>query len=516
MPMTSPDTLTLPDGKLFTSSLSYTDADRRGTIVLLVASGLSTLAVLILLTVIVSSAFKSHGTKSPNSFVRSPAIGYFLSLFLCDVLQAVGSFMNVKWLVKMEIESGTFCTAQAVVKQTADVGIAFCTTSSIDRSKMIAFHTFHVFFSDLPARRSTMCGILISGWSATGAVVIAGPATMQPDEHGPFYGITDGRCFITDSYNLQRGLLDYMIMILSATCAFIIYIVISRRLHSASQRKSEKPSETLYLKKLGRQMLLYPVAYVLLILPITVERSITWFGHGHVSLAATTFCNTVYLLSGLVHAILFICTRPMLADRDAVPQIIISRPHFLESSVSITPSRPEFGKRERASIDDTFESYDISHVEANRDFSDITDSDAGSGSESQGEKRAWRLSTASFSSESDAPDAEVLSDESIRRRVYSPDPDHARESDYYSHSAVDAQFEIVSDFVDVHLGADVERAASTLYSLPLPSMPPLSPMHYYTSPDHGWLARTVEEQQDGSARDTRQTAGSLLDYYTGR
>ncbi|TFY73252.1 hypothetical protein EWM64_g10760, partial [Hericium alpestre] len=367
MPMTSPDTLTLPDGKLFTSSLSYTDADRRGTIVLLVASGLSTLAVLILLTVIASSAFKSHGTKSPNSFVRSPAIGYFLSLFLCDVLQAV-------------------------VKQTADIGIAFW-------SLMIAFHTFHVFFSDLPARRSTMCGILISGWSATGAVVIAGPATMQPDEHGPFYGITDGRCFITESYNLQRGLLDYMIMILSATCAFIIYIVISRRLHSTSQRKSEKPSETLYLKKLGRQMLLYPVAYALLILPVTVERSVTWFGHGHVSLAATTFCDTVYLLSGLVHAILFICTRPMLADRDAVPQIVISKPHFLESSVSITPSRPEFGKREQASMNDTFESYDISHVEANRDFSDITDFEASSGSEQ--ETRAWRLSAASFSSESD-------------------------------------------------------------------------------------------------------------------
>ena len=51
---------------------------------------------------------------------------------------------------------------------------------------MIAVHTFNVLFLRLNLRRYVMWVALTGGWCFIGAVVIAGPATLDTVNRGPF------------------------------------------------------------------------------------------------------------------------------------------------------------------------------------------------------------------------------------------------------------------------------------------------------------------------------------------
>jgi len=90
-------------------------------------------------------------------------------------------------------------------------------------------------------------------------------------------------------------------------------------------------------------MLLYPVAYTIIILPIAVAR----FTGGDVPFGVTIFCDTIYLLSGAVNAILFTATRRILPPKSIIPgRFVISHPKLLassleEGSVSYLPSEDE-------------------------------------------------------------------------------------------------------------------------------------------------------------------------------
>jgi len=81
-------------------------------------------------------------------------------------------------------------------------------------------------------------------------------------------------------------------------------------------------------------MLLYPIAYTILILPIACCRFSEWTGH-KVPVAATIFSDFIYLLSGLVHVVLFASTRRILPPRSIIPKFLISGPRALLSSTDV-------------------------------------------------------------------------------------------------------------------------------------------------------------------------------------
>lgn len=54
------------------------------------------------------------------------------------------------------------------------------------RNLIIAVHTFNVLFLRLNLRRYVMWVALTGGWCFIGALVIAGPATLNTVERGPF------------------------------------------------------------------------------------------------------------------------------------------------------------------------------------------------------------------------------------------------------------------------------------------------------------------------------------------
>jgi hypothetical protein len=48
-------------------------------------------------------------------------------LFFADLVQALGAVMDVKWVNDGKVEIGNFCTAQGVIQQLGETGVAITT-----------------------------------------------------------------------------------------------------------------------------------------------------------------------------------------------------------------------------------------------------------------------------------------------------------------------------------------------------------------------------------------------------
>ncbi|KAH9012904.1 hypothetical protein EDB85DRAFT_1900043 [Lactarius pseudohatsudake] len=384
--------ITLEDGS-FPIISTYTVSQSHAVIALVVASCISLIATVGLLSAIAISAFNTRMVKNPNMFVRTHVVFYFISLLLSDILQAIGSIMNSAWVTEQAVIYDSLCTAQGVIKQTADVGIALW-------SLVIATRTFLVLFLRVPDKRYTMWITLIANWSLLGAIVIAGPATTS-DKLGPFYGISGIWCWISPNYSTKRIALDYMVMFISALLAFILYLLVFLKMrgivraqpHSTSVASADRERNEKYEHKLARQMLLYPIAYTILILPIACCRFFAWTGH-EVPFGVTIFSDFIYLMSGLVHVVLFASTRRILPPRSMIPKFLISNPQALLTSTALP--------------DGEFDSY----------YDDATS------------ERSWYATEKKSGRVIEAPDTRnpfadpVLPpiDEAVIRRVRSPDP----------------------------------------------------------------------------------------------
>ncbi|KAI0047553.1 hypothetical protein FA95DRAFT_1492348, partial [Auriscalpium vulgare] len=331
----------LPDGSDFITKTTYTVSQSHGVITLIVASCFSLTAVIGLLAAIAMSAFNTRHAKSPNMFVRTNIVAFFISLLVADILQAVGSIMNAQWVRAQAVEAGTLCTAQGMIKHAADVSIAVW-------SFIIAVYTFLTLVAKMQLkRRLIMWCTLLGGWSAVAAIVIAGPATLNRNQYGPYYGISGEWCWITGEYKVQRIALDYLIMFMSALFSLFLYAVVFYRLRGkilarppSRIRPTEKERQTHFDSTLAKQMLLY-FAYIITILPIAVARFTVWSGHD-VPFDVTIFCDTIYLLFGLVNTVLFVTTRRILPPRSVIPKFLISQPELIETTAAAGNDDPYY------------------------------------------------------------------------------------------------------------------------------------------------------------------------------
>ncbi|KAF8893925.1 hypothetical protein BD779DRAFT_1660755 [Infundibulicybe gibba] len=269
------------------------------------------------------SAFNTRGSLDQHLFVRTHVAAYFVSLLICDLLQALGSILNLRWIQAIAIEYGDICVLQGVLKQTSDVGTAVWTL-------VIGLHTFCLLFLEMRLRRFALWGTLISGWSAIATIVIAGPGALDTDKRGPFFGISGYWCWISPEYGTERITLDYMIMFLAAVISFVFYILIFLRLrgniirygwHVRLRRMGSEKNQYRGGLRLGddqaiaiaKQMLLYPASGLpILILPIATARFTAWAGYSVPYEATFLGRGAVFLLSGVINVILFTTTRRIL------------------------------------------------------------------------------------------------------------------------------------------------------------------------------------------------------------
>jgi len=340
------DAIQLPNGSELILRMPYSASEVHGITVLVVVSCISLVAVLGLLVTIAISAFNTRTSPNQHLFVRTHVAAYFVSLLLCDLLQAIGSILNANWIRQMGVEVGDICVLQGVFKQTSDVGAAFWTL-------VIGIHTFCLLFLQWRVRRFVLWATLVAGWSGIASVVIAGPATLDTAKNGPFFSISGYWCWISPHYPTERITLDYMIMFMAAFCSFVIYTLIFLRLrgnivlngwHIRFRMLNKETNVNLrghevttsnQAMAIAKQMLLYPVAYCGLILPIAATRFSSWSGRD-VPFEVTIFSGTVFLMSGLVNVILFTTTRRILPAKSvSIGKWSISRPRIIQHSSTL-------------------------------------------------------------------------------------------------------------------------------------------------------------------------------------
>ncbi|QRV85282.1 G protein coupled glucose receptor regulating Gpa2 protein [Ceratobasidium sp. AG-Ba] len=340
------------------------------------SSAVSTLALLVYIT---QYAFFSKDENNPlvrglRSFSRS-ALGAFLySLLISDFIQGAAFAVNFKWAADSGMRHSVACTAQGAVSQIGDLGGALW-------SLAIAYYTFSLLFLlKKPPVWVTRCCLGV-GWTLIFLLPILGPTVIQNvDKRGHFYGISGAWCWIGDGYQVERFIYVYMWIFLSLLSSLVLYGLVYLRFsgllyyehgrliwkksesglglgclvpwamhdtttvsfhvsgESGSGSNGTRPPNTAsfngvgkHLKKVARRLMLYPLVYSVVTVPVAICRLGAISGW-NAPLPLYIFSGITFSSSGLTNVILFIATRHSFIQRVAAIQ---PRIHIVTQQVTV-------------------------------------------------------------------------------------------------------------------------------------------------------------------------------------
>ncbi|KAI0827070.1 hypothetical protein BC628DRAFT_1318954 [Trametes gibbosa] len=290
------------------------------------------------------------GVRARSLCLRNTRIvPFFASLLIANILQAVGTLMNGKWAMHRTVVSGPFCRVQGGIKQAGNVAMALW-------SFTLSLHVFMLLFSRVAITRTLSWLLLFTGWYMIIFIVVIGPAAFETPQRGPYFGPTGFWCWITSEYPRQQFYLEYFLEFLSAVFSFFLYTAVLLRVRGNLVKTSgrwnlrfvphgerwvlaiRRDAVDGYMMHIAARMVWYPVAYTVLLIPVTIARFIMFSGRD-VPFRATIFADFVFNLQGFVNVILLLTTRQFLPDTDALP-MLTPRKHVSVSSpeaFGITP-----------------------------------------------------------------------------------------------------------------------------------------------------------------------------------
>jgi len=323
---------------------SFTFGERLGLVFIAQAACLSAFAVSFFLGYKLFSVLRNWYQPRPQmryeNHPPSHVDVYFINLMISDLIQAVGSIMNIGWVIHAGVIENELCIAQAALKQIGDVGVALSVM-------VISVHTFSVLFFKWTPSSSPLLAIFITGliW-----LIIILDTSIGYSTHEHYYGQNGYWCWITDSYRAEEITSEYLWMWLTAILNVFIYFLLFFCLRGniiASGRRVRwrwiKPEETwvvpdtsFHHTAIARQMLWYPIAYIAAILPISVARFLSFYDY-KVAFPWTVFGGVLLGLSGVINVTLYSLTRPSLLpsrlQRDSDPRLSILTSHVRRDSM---------------------------------------------------------------------------------------------------------------------------------------------------------------------------------------
>ncbi|KAI0315570.1 hypothetical protein OF83DRAFT_1173684 [Amylostereum chailletii] len=291
---------------------TYAALDHAWVSAIAAASALSALAVLQVAQLQIALPSK-HLTNHTH------VCSYLFSLLLSNALQAIGTLINVQWVVDGGVSGGMLCRAQGGVKQAGNVGTALW-------SFMLALHAFNLLFLRRPSTKLGNRLTLGIGWAAVALVVVLGPAALQTPAKGPYFGPSGFWCWITHAYPYEQLFLEYFFVRpplfapvpppRASHIAFFLYAALLLRVRGNIRRTADgkwslrwvAPGESWKLGlardyvdqsllRITAVVVWHPVAYTVLVLPITVTRFISFAGR-NVPSSATFLADLIYGLGG--------------------------------------------------------------------------------------------------------------------------------------------------------------------------------------------------------------------------
>lgn len=108
---------------------------------------------------------------------------YFISLLICNTLQAIGAALNTPWIPEGGVYFTDLCQVQGALKNAGNVGTAVW-------SFLLALHMFNLLF--LRARMNALSTTLtlIAGWFVILFVPLIGITVIETQSRGPYFGVS--------------------------------------------------------------------------------------------------------------------------------------------------------------------------------------------------------------------------------------------------------------------------------------------------------------------------------------
>lgn len=236
----------------------------------------------------------------------------FLNLVLADLLQSTAFIISFYWISKDAILAPTqACTAQGFLLHFGDVASAFFVLA-------IAMHTYTTAALGRRIQYSFFAICIGVVWALALLLTILGIAM-----YGRKYFVRAGAwCWVSNDYETERLALHYIWLFLSEFGLVIIYFLTffslrrqtTRMFADASSVGSVPNQRTVKaVNRITKLMMLYPMVYVVLTLPLSSVRM--WsMAHGGQSVSDITSCTVGALLAscGWVDSLLYTLTRKRL------------------------------------------------------------------------------------------------------------------------------------------------------------------------------------------------------------
>ncbi|KAH9052532.1 hypothetical protein EDB87DRAFT_1722850 [Lactarius vividus] len=259
------------------------------------ASFLSFTALIVVFILIARNLLHYRRTL-PNGdwkLLRTPTDIYMLSLFAYDILQAIGGMLN------------------GIIKQMGALGVALLTL-------ILTIHTFTTALWGVGAQaRSFAFGIV--AFTCLFVVLWVG---ISNGIHKDFEKPTPYWCWIGPKYNRERLAGEYVWMWIALFASLVMYVplhfwmkgnlsVDGEKWYKIRLVKSDVADSEYSKRRATLGILFYPLAYSLMVIPLSVSRWLH-FGHKSVPSAATFFGLMMFNLSGAINVLLFLIVRPHL------------------------------------------------------------------------------------------------------------------------------------------------------------------------------------------------------------
>lgn len=277
---------------------------------------ISLLTVIYVFGIIFRNIYRRRKLCANWKIFEEPTDLLLTSLFAIDAIQSIGAIFNIVWLHEGKVEVGTWCESQGIFKQFGEVGVALSTM-------LIAVYTFVALWVGRQIRSMRLTAALVAlTWIFPAILVVLGHVTTKGHFHGP----VPMWCWITKAHPTWRIMGEYLWMWIALAFCLLMYVPIyfwnrgnlvphDTTWWKFSVRSAKRARIDSELKKKAFVMLLYPIAYAIVVLPLSIVRWITFAQekyHTKVSMpiGATILAMILFASSGALNVILYIRTRP--------------------------------------------------------------------------------------------------------------------------------------------------------------------------------------------------------------
>ncbi|KAK7046870.1 hypothetical protein R3P38DRAFT_2876296 [Favolaschia claudopus] len=321
------------------SETVYTTFERHAVIALVAVSFLSLVALLYLLVTIITYSKK---------YANTHFLLYFLCLLLADVMLSLGSVMSIAWVKSGGVYDGAFCAAQGGIKQGGSIAAAFW-------NFVISWQVFNMLFRRQDTPKAVRWGVVFLVWSFVFIIVFVGPVALENEARGHFFGISGAWCWITQRYQSERILMEYLFELLSVFASSVLYTATLLRARGNVLRVEGRwklrflPAKESWKLEFARDftdsaslrlvqhMIWYPAVYAICILPIVVVRMCSIVGLDP-PFAVTAVAACIFNLSGFVDVVLFFTMHRVFPEPESLP--VFARRKTIDPSVIQTGITP--------------------------------------------------------------------------------------------------------------------------------------------------------------------------------